>query len=484
MTAHDNKVYVIGGFDGMGVGVARVDIFDASNNQWRQGPSLPIPLQHAAAASAGGKIYSIGGFLGSSFTATDAVFELDPNQVMWVEKAPLPSARGALAAVEIEGRIYAAGGTEVNGADSNRLTVYDPATDQWTELAPMPTFRNHLAAGAIAGKLYVIGGRSPNLATLEVYDPGTDQWETATPMPTARSGLAAAVFQDLLFVFGGEIPGVFNQTEVYDPLVDAWFSLAPMPLPRHGIGAAVVGNRIIIPGGGVVAGFGATGLCDEIVVLPHATTLAQFADAERITSQILLSNYGPEPATAILELRGADGSDLAVALDPATDLSNPFTIAPRQSLTLTTRNQSNPAAEGSAQVFSDRPLLAEIIFSGEVGFAGVLGRPPSSAFGVPVQIDTVSGLSSGIAIANASPFPNRVVLVLLDAAGGELARADVNLPAGGQIADLLDELFTQLPEGSFRGSVIGRADLPIGAMAILLRSNQLATLPVQTEGVF
>lgn len=169
----------------------------------------------------------------------------------------MPTARGALGATEIEGKIYAIGGVARDGRPNSAANeAYDPASDRWVSRAPLLTPRDHLAVIAWQKRLYAIGGRiggsyARNLSDNEVYDPVADRWERRQPMPTARSGIAGAAVGGRLFVFGGEAPaGTFNQTEAYDPVTDRWTTLTPTPTARHGLGAAVVGGVIYVIGGG------------------------------------------------------------------------------------------------------------------------------------------------------------------------------------------------------------------------------------------
>lgn len=263
VTAVDDTIYVIGGFDGVG----RVEAYDVSANEWTTVASLPQARNHIGAAAIGGFVYSVGGFVGNGFTPANQVYRYDPGRDVWREVSPLPTRRGALAVAAVGGLLYAVGGDGPTG-NVTRHDVYEPDTGEWTQLPPLPSARNHLAAAAFDGRLYVVGGRfdgggSNNSAALDRYDPGTQQWESLTSMPTARSGLAAAVLNGRLVVIGGEVnpaapDGVFPQVEAYDFVTDTWQSLDPMPVPRHGIGAVAVGDLLYVPGGATRAGFGAT----------------------------------------------------------------------------------------------------------------------------------------------------------------------------------------------------------------------------------
>jgi N-acetylneuraminic acid mutarotase len=124
----------------------------------------------------------------------------------------------------------------------------------------MPTARDHLAAVALQGRLWAIGGRTSFMGTqyalVEIYDPKADAWSPGPDLPAGRGGLAAAVLGDRLFVFGGEAPlRIFSAVEMYEVAGNRWIGKAPMPTPRHGIGAVAVGARIYVPGGATEPGY-------------------------------------------------------------------------------------------------------------------------------------------------------------------------------------------------------------------------------------
>ena len=251
----DGKVYVLGGYDEMRRSTATVEVYNPTTDTWAFARSLPLAVNHNAAAVAAGRLYSFGAGAGQTFV-------YNPNGNTWSSKASSHHVHGGTAAVGvINDKIYVAGGT---GTPTQReLEVYDPVANTWTVRAPMSVARNHCAGGVISGKFYVAGGRRADTSTnaLEVYDPQTNSWSTRAPMPTARSGIAAAVVNNELWVFGGEDPGGFSinpEVEAYDPVTNTWRRLPDMPSPRHGIWASVIGNKIYMPGGGSSAGFAAT----------------------------------------------------------------------------------------------------------------------------------------------------------------------------------------------------------------------------------
>jgi N-acetylneuraminic acid mutarotase len=263
VAALDGRVYVIGGFGAGAEPVAAVEAYDPVTDRWETRAPLPIPLHHAAPAVAAGRLVVLGGYTGGPvrWTPSDTVYSYDAARNVWLARAPMPTARGALAVGVLADRIHAVGGS------SDRLTphheVYDPVTDRWATASPMRTPRDHLTAVAFQGRLWALGGRrsfaGTQYATVEIYDPGSDSWNPGPALPTGRGGLAAVALGDRIFVFGGEAPfRIFNATEMYEPAGNRWIAKTSMLTPRHGIGAAVVGGRVYVPGGGRQPGFAAT----------------------------------------------------------------------------------------------------------------------------------------------------------------------------------------------------------------------------------
>ena len=94
----------------------------------------------------------------------------------WEIRAPMPTARTEVAAVELGGQIYVMGGYEKNG---DLVEAYDPKQNSWRRRAPLPRALHHLGAASIAGKIYVIGGYisgAGSVDTVYEYDSSADRW--------------------------------------------------------------------------------------------------------------------------------------------------------------------------------------------------------------------------------------------------------------------------------------------------------------------
>jgi N-acetylneuraminic acid mutarotase len=265
----DGKIYVVGGFEKPSLGnvmnfaiTPSVQAYDPVMDRWTSKAPLPVGVHHVGIGVVDGRLYVIGGYSKSAFSVWNpvaTVYAYDPATDNWTERAPMPTARGALSVTEHDGKLYAIGGYD-RKANNAQVEVYDPVRNVWTTGASLPTPRDHLATATVAGKIYAIGGRidgdySRNLAVTERYDPTTDRWTPVSDLPTARSGIAAAVVDGWIYVFGGEgAAGTFNENEAYDPVLDSWQRMAPMPTARHGLGSAVVQGRIYVISGGPTPG--------------------------------------------------------------------------------------------------------------------------------------------------------------------------------------------------------------------------------------
>ncbi|HEV8585664.1 MAG TPA: galactose oxidase [Methylomirabilota bacterium] len=263
VAAFRGHVWVMGGFGDTAEPTAIVESYDPATNAWTARPPLPVPLHHPAAAVVGDRLFVLGGYTGGRvrWEPVDSVWEWNAARGAWETRAPMPTARGALAVAALDGRLHALGGAQRDPLNAHE--VYDPAANTWRTANAMPTPRDHLAAVAFRGRVWALGGRASfwgdQYPNVEIYDPAADAWRTGAPLPRGRGGLAAAALADRVLVFGGEAPfRIFEAAEMYEPATDRWIAMTPMPTPRHGIGAAVIGRRVFVPGGGRVPGFAVT----------------------------------------------------------------------------------------------------------------------------------------------------------------------------------------------------------------------------------
>ena len=250
--------------------------YDPKADQWTKLPAHPLPVHHTAAVGIGNRFYLFGGLRKPAsgervWMPVNEVSVYDFDTQKWATLAPMPSTRGALAAVAVGNRVHVIGGSLLpdyakarlgftpafGGEQASTHEVYDTTTDRWSLLRPMLTGRNHHGVGHIDGKIYVIGGRvgsafvgaSTNIAANEAYDLATDSWLPRALLPTARSGVCCAVLKGKLHAIGGEgvtgpFQGAFKEHEVYDPVANTWAKAPDMLTPRHAFAIATIDGRI------------------------------------------------------------------------------------------------------------------------------------------------------------------------------------------------------------------------------------------------
>lgn len=201
------------------------------------------------------------------------------GEAIWTEKAPIPVGMAEVGVAEIDGKVYAVGGTEQEQDRppvfaSTLNMMYDPARDAWQARAPLPIASSHVGVAALDGKLYAIGGFA-NIVHMEpqdsafVYDPKTDTWSALPNLSTPRGSVAVAAVGGKIHVFGGRestqvvklppVPGLpelfagygtVTTHEVYDPATQRWSTAAPVPGPaRDHVGVAVLEGKVHLFGG-------------------------------------------------------------------------------------------------------------------------------------------------------------------------------------------------------------------------------------------
>jgi N-acetylneuraminic acid mutarotase len=176
----NGKIYVTGGVNSLpgvtenGVHptraqnvVATVEEYDPATNSWKTLRPMLVARNHHLAVGAGGKIYVIGGRIGSGFISSgsnniDLVEMYDPASDMWTPRTRMPTARSAIAGgLYNNAHILVAGG---EGQDARFLAAfkaveaYDTALNQWQILPSMPHPRHGLAAGLIGNRFYAVSG--------------------------------------------------------------------------------------------------------------------------------------------------------------------------------------------------------------------------------------------------------------------------------------------------------------------------------------
>jgi len=247
-----DTVYVIGGRDSAGNRYATNYIYLPATDSWSSRANMPTPRAHLGCTYANGKIYAIGGWVGS--TASGACEEFDPVSNTWQTRTSMPTPRYTLAIAAVAGKIYVFGGMNMSGQIFNTVEEYDPVGNTWATKAAMPTARMGPACAVIRDTVYVYGGSTAvgtGLTTAnQYYVPANDTWGTKANMPSGRYCMAGFAFQNKAFALGGYDYNIYLKLcQVYDPSANSWSTDDSMHFARQSFSAAVVGNCVYAIGG-------------------------------------------------------------------------------------------------------------------------------------------------------------------------------------------------------------------------------------------
>jgi N-acetylneuraminic acid mutarotase len=226
------KVYSVGGWDGSSV-VANGYVYDPSAQQWSRIADAPQALEAPAGGFVDGKLILVGGW-DKSGTTVSSVSAYDPSRNTWSPLASLPTPVAGATSAVLDGQLYIIGGcsfANYNGCLplSSSVYRYQAGNDSWTRLADYPVGVAFTACAGVASEIVCAGGTDPATETgtksTYVYNPGTDSWAKAADLPYHADGMASAGANAKLQVVGGinwDTHTITNQSSEYDPAKNAW----------------------------------------------------------------------------------------------------------------------------------------------------------------------------------------------------------------------------------------------------------------------
>ena len=143
-----------------------VEVFDPATGMWETKAPMLVPRNHPAGGVVNGKIYVMGGRVGSSFvgaSSTDAVEEYDAATDTWRMRARMPYPRSGMAFASDGKLIYMSGGEYLDrdmvGVFRNFGGIRSGAKSLQYELPPMSVARHGFAGGIINGVFYTATGQ-------------------------------------------------------------------------------------------------------------------------------------------------------------------------------------------------------------------------------------------------------------------------------------------------------------------------------------
>jgi N-acetylneuraminic acid mutarotase len=211
--------------------------YDPVADTWRALAPMPVARLGAVAVEWAGKIYVMGGAgnypglenepLGGEnpHRVLDLNHMYDPATNTWTVRQTMPTPRNHMFGGAVNGKIYLIGGRVgsmqvVTGSTTDLVEEYDIAADRWGAVRlRMPTPRDGGTVGVYQNKIYVAGGQSINAMSnsvsraLEAYDPATDTWQIFPNLPQARHGQGGGVIGNRFHVVSGHITAAFSGGE-------------------------------------------------------------------------------------------------------------------------------------------------------------------------------------------------------------------------------------------------------------------------------
>ena len=242
------ELIVVGGFTADGGNSARSDAYSIARNAWRRLPDLPVAVDHAASASAGGNVYVVGGY-GGDRNPLKTAFVLGKDET-WQRLPALPDARAAAAAAIAGGKLYVVGGVDGRRGLARVAFALDLKSRRWARI-PGPSPREHLAAAA-AGlastrSAAAAPGSTRTRRASRSTTPKARRWTRLAPIPQARGGTGAAYANGRIVSVGGERPqGTIAAVYAYELRTKRWRRLPDLPTPRHGLGVVASAGRVCV----------------------------------------------------------------------------------------------------------------------------------------------------------------------------------------------------------------------------------------------
>ncbi len=258
--AAGGNLCVIGGFDAAGNSLRTVWVFDGS--AWSPGPRLPLGLDHASAATLDDHVYVAGGH--SFGRDSGRFFRLDGSS--WTELAPMRHPRGGHTLLAAGDRLYVIGGNTA-AANVAPAEVYDPQTGGWSDMPALPAPRNHVAGFVFGNNVCAAGGRSPATARVDCFDLESSTWVRFPDLPQPTSGAGATALEDgRAVILGGQDAQETRIVDQFAQLPDptAWSVLGAMLVPRHGFELALFDGRAWACGGGSLPGLHPVAMCTSV----------------------------------------------------------------------------------------------------------------------------------------------------------------------------------------------------------------------------
>ena len=178
-----NCIVVGGGSSDNVNSLSSSEIYVPALNEWRFIAPMNLSRSGNQLTVCNNKLYVLGGFDGvKTLRSVESLHDLKEK---WVAVKPMKMPRRWFSAVNLKDFIFVIGGYCENAGDNEKPTIlksverYDTKTESWSLVSSMIIERCLHSATVMDGKIYVVGGYGcDNLLVeeIECYDPSKDTW--------------------------------------------------------------------------------------------------------------------------------------------------------------------------------------------------------------------------------------------------------------------------------------------------------------------
>ena len=196
-----DKVCIFGG-QRVGPGKSRViEYFLSSTNSWVAAEGRHHRDDCSCLSVLDGCIYAL-------FGPTVIQYKFDENLCEAVADPPTLHYHGACL-VSDKRHLYLVGGSHAFLQGSQTVERFDPILATWEDVTAMNEARYNAFGATMNGKIYIAGGVNINvgrytiLKSCEVYDPSTNEWQVISNLKVCRQAASMVCVQEALYVVGG-----------------------------------------------------------------------------------------------------------------------------------------------------------------------------------------------------------------------------------------------------------------------------------------
>ena len=156
------------------------EYFIASTGKWQIGPCMQRRKLGFCLVECNDCLFAFGGQQDDE--CLSCVECLQSLNGQWEFVAPMLEKRDRVAGVSLNGYIYAIGGKSESDLNSGQKTVerYNPKLNNWSYVCEMNYVRSLASACVLNGRIFVAGGidvQGELVENIECYDPAEDKWE-------------------------------------------------------------------------------------------------------------------------------------------------------------------------------------------------------------------------------------------------------------------------------------------------------------------